>query len=89
MLNDSPVVRATGPRILFVVGAVVTVAILQWIHQMRLSGDLNGLTTIFFVLFAFEDYGATICALLILILAVFVPVIPAPRPSAGPANIPC
>jgi hypothetical protein len=72
VLTDSPVVRATGPRILFMLGAIVTAAILLWIHQLRLGGDLHGLTTIFFVLFAFEDYGATVCELLILGLAVFV-----------------
>ncbi|HEX3837012.1 MAG TPA: hypothetical protein VHW25_08655 [Steroidobacteraceae bacterium] len=74
MLTDSPVVSSTGPRILFLVGAIVTAAILLWMHQMRLSGDLHGLTTIFFVLFAFGDYGATVCMLLILVLAVFIPV---------------
>jgi hypothetical protein len=74
MLTDSPVARATGPRVLFLAGAVVTLAILQWIHQLRLAGDLHGLTTIFFVLFAYGDYGATVCALLILILAIFAPV---------------
>lgn len=69
MLTDSPVVRSTGARILFLVSAVVTISILLWMHQMR----PHGLTTIFFVLFARGDYGATICALLILIVAIFVP----------------
>jgi hypothetical protein len=74
MLTDSPVARATGPRILFLVGAVVTVTLVQWIHQMRLVGDAYGLSGIFFTLFAYGDYGATICALLILVLAIFVPI---------------
>jgi hypothetical protein len=69
VLADSPVVRSTGARILFLVSAVVTSAILLWIHQMR----PHGLTTIFFLLFVQGDYGATICALLILIVAIFVP----------------
>ncbi len=72
MLTDSPVVRATGPRVLFLMGAMVTAAILLWMHHLRLSGDLHGLTTIFFFLFAYQDYGATVCELLILGAAVFV-----------------
>jgi hypothetical protein len=73
VLTDSPVVRSTGPRILFMMGAIVTAPILLWMHQMRLDGQPGGLTRIFFVLFAFDDYGATVCMLLILGLAVFVP----------------
>ncbi len=56
VLTDSPVARATGPRILFLVGAVVTIALLQWIQHMRVTGDIHGLTPIFFTLFA---YGTT------------------------------
>jgi hypothetical protein len=74
VLTDSPVVRSTGARILFLVGAVVTITILQWTHQMAARGDPHGLTAIFFVLFAYEDYGAAICALLILIVAIFAPI---------------
>jgi hypothetical protein len=65
------VVRSAGPRILFLVGAIVTTAILLWTHQMRHSGDLHGLATIFFVLFAYNDYPGTVCALLILVAALF------------------
>ncbi|HTY93871.1 MAG TPA: hypothetical protein VMC02_08285 [Steroidobacteraceae bacterium] len=72
MLNDSPVVRSHGPRILFLLGAIVTAAILLWMHGLRQAGGVPGLTTIFYVLFAFEDYGSTVCALLILGAAVFV-----------------
>jgi hypothetical protein len=72
VLADSPVVRSAGPRILFLVGAILTAAILLWTHQMRLSGELHGLTTIFFVLFAYNDYSGAVCALLILAGAVFV-----------------
>ena len=71
MLTDSPVVRSTGPRILFLAGAAVTVAILLWTHQLRLSGNPHGMTPIFFYLYAYQDYGATICELLILGAAVF------------------
>ena len=71
MLSDSPVVRSRGPRILFMVGAIVTAATLLWMHGLRQSGQIPGLTVIFYVLFAFKDYGATIIELLILAAAVF------------------
>jgi hypothetical protein len=73
VLTDSPVVRSAGPRILFVGGAIVTITILLWMHQMRLSGGLRGLTTIFFWLFTFNDYPSAVCALLILMATVFLP----------------
>lgn len=72
MLTDSPVVRGSGPRTLFLVGAIVTAAMLLWMHQLRLGGQVPGLTRIFYILFAFEDYGATVCELLILGAAVFI-----------------
>jgi hypothetical protein len=72
VLTDSPVVRSPGPRILFLLGATVTAAILLWMHQLRLGGELPGLTRIFFVLFAYQDYGATVCEILILGTAVFI-----------------
>jgi hypothetical protein len=56
---------------LFLVGAIVTTAILLWTHELRRSGDLHGLATIFFVLFADNDYPGTLCALLILVSALF------------------
>ena len=70
MLTDSPVARSTGARILFLASGIVTIAILQWLHHVR----PDGLTTIFFELFAYGDYGATICALLILMVAIFAPI---------------
>jgi len=54
---------------LFLVGAIVTTAILLWTHQLRQSGDLHGLAAIFFVLFADNDFPGTVCALLILVSA--------------------
>jgi len=54
---------------LFLVGAIVTTAILLWTHQMRQGGDMHGLATIFFVLFADNDFPGTVCALLILVSA--------------------
>ena len=61
----------TGPRTLFLIGATVTAAILLWTHQMRLSGAPHGLATIFFVLFAYNDFPGALCALLILVVALF------------------
>jgi hypothetical protein len=56
---------------LFLVSAIVTTAILLWIHHLRQSGDMHGLATIFFVLFADNDYPGTVCALLILVSTLF------------------
>lgn len=72
MLTNSPVVRSAGARTLFLLSAAMTVAILLWMHHLRAVGGA-GLTPIFFDLFAFEDYGATIVALLILTAAALMP----------------
>jgi len=48
---------------------MVTIAILLWTHQWRLGNDRHGLSTIFFVLFVYNDYPGTVCALLILVCA--------------------
>ena len=45
-------------------------AILLWINHLRL-GNTRGLAPIFFYLFAYQDYGAMVCALLLLIAAIF------------------
>ena len=74
MLTDSPVVRSAGPRILFVVGAIVTIAILLGIQQLRLNGGPpRGMTPIFYFLFTSGDYGGTVCMFLIMVLALFAP----------------
>jgi hypothetical protein len=67
VLSSSPIVRSTGSGTLFLIGATVTTAILLWTHELRLGGDLHGLATIFFVLFADNDYPGSVCALLILV----------------------
>jgi hypothetical protein len=69
VLNNSSIVRPTGPRTLFLISAVVATAILLWTHQLRLSGAPHGLAPIFFVLFAYNDYPGALCALLILVVA--------------------
>ena len=71
MLTDSPLARSAGARVLFLLSAAATAAIFLWMHSMRLNGDLRGLTKALFYFFAYEDYGATICELLILVAAVF------------------
>jgi hypothetical protein len=67
VLSRFPAVPSAGPRALFLVGAIVTTAILLWTHQLRQGGDMHGLAAIFFVLFADNDYPGTVCALLILV----------------------
>jgi hypothetical protein len=64
-------VRFTGPRTLFLMAALVAIAILLWTQQMRLSAVPHGLAPIFFVLFAYNDGPAALCALLILGVALF------------------
>jgi hypothetical protein len=90
VLTNSPVVRATGPRVLFLVGAVVTAAVSLWMQQLRLGADTHGLTPIFFTLFAYGDYGAAVCALVILVLAAVTPVdLPARRLLRWAGEHPC
>ena len=72
MISSSSILRSAGPRTLFLIGAMVTIAILLWTHQMRLSGDRHGLAAIFFLLFAYNDYPGAACELLILVGAIFV-----------------
>jgi hypothetical protein len=69
VVSSSPVKRSAGPRTLFLVGAMVTTAILLWTHQWRLDNDRHGLSAIFFELFVHNDYPAAACALLILVSA--------------------
>jgi len=71
VLNSSTKVRATGPRTLFLIGAMVTIAVLLWTRQLRLSGAPHGLAPIFYVLFAYNDHSGALSALLILVVAIF------------------
>ena len=66
MLTGFQGMRFAGPRTLFLTGALVTVAILLWTHQMSLTGNTYGLAASFFVLFAYQDYPGSMCALLVL-----------------------
>jgi hypothetical protein len=71
VLNNSPLLRSAPARRLFLLASAITICILFWLRLMRHSGDLHGLATIFYVLFVYEDYGATVVQLLILIAAIF------------------
>lgn len=76
MLANSPVVKSAPARALFIATAAITAGILLWSHQLALSmlyggGNLHGLTPIFFNLFAFDDYQASVAALAVILIAVF------------------
>src|SRR5579859_7181724 len=74
--------RSNGLRTLFLGAATVTIAILLWMHQWRLGIDRHGLSAIFFVLFVYNDYPGTVCALLILVGAFLVSQLLPVRPVA-------
>lgn len=71
MLRRFPAVPSAGPRALFLVGVIVTTAILLWTYQLRQSGEMHGLAPSFFVLFADNDFPGAVCALLVLAGALF------------------
>jgi len=73
LLASLPVVRDPGPRALFLLTAIVTVAILLWTNWVAATPDYRGLTAIYFFLFTDFDYSATMCALLILVCAALLP----------------
>jgi hypothetical protein len=62
----SPLARVTGPRLLFFLGTIGTAAMLLWMHQLRLNGEVHGLTRIVYFLFAYNDYSGAVCAIAIL-----------------------
>jgi hypothetical protein len=73
LLANLPVARSPSARNLFFVVAACTAAMLLWAHNLALSGQFRGLTTIYFVLFTYFDTSAAMCALVILVFAIFVP----------------
>lgn len=74
MLSNLPVTRSIGARSVFLVTALITAVILIWIFRWRIHGPADGLAAIFSYLFLTQDYTAAMCALLILVAAVFVSV---------------
>ena len=79
LMSDLPVVRSAAARTLFLLSAVVTVAILLWTHHLRMSGFLAGHTPIYYVLFAYDDYQGATETLLVLIAATLIPLTSAGR----------
>src|SRR5436309_13736918 len=71
LLSNSPVVRNATARILFLLTAIVTLAILLGMNHLGPRGDL-GLTSIYFELFMRLDFTGAMCTLLILVGAVLV-----------------
>jgi hypothetical protein len=69
VLSNLAVTRSAGVRNLFLATLAITVAIHLWTAQI----GPGGLTPIFFKLFVFLDDQAAVCALVILLVAVFVP----------------
>lgn len=73
MLAHSPVVRAAAARNLFLATAIITALILLGIHELDELLPPNTFTPIFYRLFEILDFQGAVCALLILVCAVFVP----------------
>jgi hypothetical protein len=75
VLANTPVVKSAPARALFIATAAITAGVLLWTHQLALSlnhgSDLHGLTPIFFNLFAFDDYEASVVAMAIILITVF------------------
>ena len=67
MLSNLPIARSTGARAFLFASVVVTLAITLWIPHVR----PNGLTPIFYVLFARMDRLAAICMAVTLLVAAF------------------
>jgi hypothetical protein len=74
-----PVAHSKAVRTLFFTTALVTVGLMMWINTLRSSGDMHGLAPIFFILFAYFDFRATMWMLLILVALIFVPARPGMR----------
>ena len=82
MRLESPLARSTGARLLCLASAFYTAAILVWmlllwtargVDDLTETRVIHGLATIFFVLFARDDRGGAVCALVILVLAALLP----------------
>jgi hypothetical protein len=74
-----PVARSKPVRTLFFATAIVTVGLLIWINELRGSASLHGMSAIFFTLFAYFDFRATMWMLLVLVLVLLVPARPGMR----------
>jgi hypothetical protein len=68
-----PVGRSNTVRVLLVLSALTTAGCVLWIRDLRYSGEMHGLSPIFFALFTYFDYLSAMVALGILVGAVLVP----------------
>jgi len=68
-----PVGRSAAVRTILIVTSLMTAGCLFWLQQLRVTGEMHGLSPIFYVLFSFYDYGAAMLALGILLVALFMP----------------
>jgi hypothetical protein len=73
VLADLPVARSSGARALFLGTAVLTAAILWWSKDFGSTHAATRLAPVFVYLFTALDYPASVCALLIVVAAAFVP----------------
>ena len=73
MLATLPVTRSSGARALFIGTVLLTAAILYWSRGFGATHGATRLAPIFVYLFTALDYPASVCALLIVLAAAFVP----------------
>lgn len=73
MLANLPVARSGSARALFLGTAILTTAILCWSRGFGATHGATFLAPIFVYLFTVLDYPATVCALLIVLVAALVP----------------
>jgi len=67
-----PVVRSASARVLFLLSAAITIAILWWAHDLGSTAARHELTPIFLMLFILHDQYAAMGLLLILVVAALV-----------------
>jgi hypothetical protein len=73
LFANLPVGRSSAVRGVLFASVLLSAACLLWIEQLRLTGFIGPLAPIFYVLFAFYDYGGAMLMLGILLVAMFVP----------------
>jgi len=73
LFANLPVGRSAAVRAVMIASALLTAGCAFWIQQLRASGDMGELAAIFYVLFTFYDFSGALLALVILLLALFVP----------------
>jgi hypothetical protein len=72
MNSTRSVTESVSVRTVFVASVAVSVAVLWWIYELRLGGDLHGLSPIYFTLFVVYDRAGAGASLLTLVLAFIV-----------------